>query len=257
MTDPFRNPLKKKLSQGCPCIGAWLTSGAAITAEAMATLGFDWLCVDMEHGSSDISQVEAVFMAVERHGVAPMVRIGTMNGDLARRLLDLGAVGIIVAAVEDAEAFEDFARYCLYAPAGYRGVGLSRCNRWGDDFEDYKDNFSPLMVPMVETRRGVDAAVQLAALPMVDALFIGPYDLSSDLSCGGDFQAPVFTSAVESVRMACGGTNKALGIHQVKPDVGELQGRIDDGFTLLAYGTDVIAMRHALSSVRDIKGTKK
>ncbi len=97
MTDPFRNPLKTKLSQGNPCIGAWLTSGSAINAEAMATLGFDWLCVDMEHGSSDISQVEAVFMAIERHGVAPLVRIGNMDGDLARRLLDLGAAGGFVA----------------------------------------------------------------------------------------------------------------------------------------------------------------
>jgi len=250
MTDPFRNPLKTKLSQGKPCIGAWLTSGSAINAEAMATLGFDWMCVDMEHGSSDISQVEAVFMAAERHGVAPVVRIGNMDGDLARRLLDLGAAGIIVAAVEDATAFESFARFCRYAPDGHRGVGLSRCNKWGDDFDDYKENFSPVLVPMVETRRGVSAAADLAALGLVDALFLGPYDLSSDLGCVGDFKAADFIAAVDAVRQAC--ATKALGIHQVKPDIGELKERIGEGFTLLAYGTDVVAMRHALDGVRDI-----
>jgi len=252
MTDPFRNPLKTRLSQGKPCIGAWLTSGSPINAEAMASLGFDWLCVDMEHGSTDISHVEAVFMAVERHGVAPMVRIGNLDGDLARRLLDLGAAGIIVAAVEDAKAFEHVAASCLYVPNGHRGVGLSRCNKWGDDFDDYRENFRPLLVPMVETRAGVAAAADLAALPMVDALFLGPYDLSSDLGCVGDFKAPDFIAAVDSVRMACGGAVKALGIHQVKPDAEELQDRIAEGFTLLAYGTDVVAMRYALDGVREI-----
>ncbi len=255
MTDPFRNPLKSRLAQGKPSIGAWLSTGSSINAEAMASLGFDWLCVDMEHGSTDISQVEAVFQAVERHGVSSMVRIGNLDGDLARKLLDLGAAGIIVAAVEDAEAFEQFARYCLYAPDGHRGVGLSRCNKWGDDFEDYKEHFRPLLVPMVETRRGVEAAAGLAALNMVDALFLGPYDLSSDLGCIGDFKASAFIEAVQSVRQAS--ANKAFGIHQVKPEPDELRTRIDEGFTLLAYGTDVIAMRHALDGVRQIGNGKK
>ena len=255
MTDPFRNPLKTRLSHGKPCIGAWLSSGSSTNAEAMASLGFDWLCVDMEHGSTDISQIEGVFQAVERHGVSPMVRIGNLDGDLARRLLDLGAAGIIVAAVESARTFEQFAEFCLYAPDGRRGVGLSRCNRWGDDFDDYRKNFRPLLVPMVETRRGVDAAAELAALSIVDAIFLGPYDLSSDLGCIGDFKAPAFIEAVESVRQA--GAGKALGIHQVKPVTDELCARIEEGFTLLAYGTDVIAMRHALDGVRHIDGGEK
>ena len=255
MTDPFRNSLKTRLSEGKPCIGAWLTSGSPINAEAMASLGFDWLCVDMEHGSSDISQVEAVFQATGRHGVSPMVRIANLDGDLARRLLDLGAAGIIVAAVEDAEAFENFARFCLYTPDGHRGVGLSRCNKWGDDFDNYRENFRPLLVPMVETRRGVDAAAELAALGMVDALFLGPYDLSSDLDCIGDFKAPAFKDAVDTVRQAS--SNKAIGIHQVKPESAELQARIEEGFTLLAYGTDIVAMRHALDGVRQFSGNDK
>ncbi len=250
MTDPYRNPLKTKLSGGAPCIGAWLTSGSSINAEAMASLGFDWLCVDMEHGSSDISQVEAVFQAVERHGVSAMVRIGSLDGHLARRLLDLGAAGIIVAAVEDATEFAGFADFCLYAPNGHRGVGLSRCNVWGDAFDDYRENFRPLLVPMVETRRGVAAAADLAALSVVDAIFLGPYDLSSDLGCGGDFKSADFIAAVDTVRQACAG--KAVGIHQVKPDKDELKARIAEGFTLLAYGTDVIALRQALAGVREL-----
>lgn len=253
MTDPFFNPLKSKLAEGRACVGAWLMSGSPIHAEAMASMGFDWLCVDMEHGSSDISEVEAVFVAAERHGAAPMARINSLDGDLARRLLDLGAKGIIVATSESAADFAAFADYCLYAPDGKRGVGLSRCNLWGDDFEAYKKTFRPILAPMIETKRGVEEADALAALPMVDAMFMGPYDLSSSLGCAGEFDNPTFINAVATVRQACEKNNVAPGYHQVICDADELQARIDEGFKFIAYGTDILSMRQALSGVRAIK----
>lgn len=254
MTDPFLNPLKTRLAEGKPCIGAWLSSDSPVNTEAMASMGFHWLCVDLEHGSADISQVEAVFVAAERHGAAPVARIGSLDGHLARRLLDLGAAGIIVAAVEDADRFQDFAQHCLYAPDGHRGVGLSRCNKWGDTFDDYKANFRPVLVPMIETRAGIEAAPDLAALPQVDALFLGPYDLSSDLGRAGDFDATLFKESVKRVRQACSDNAAAAGIHQVTLEKKELQARIDEGFGLLAYGTDIVAMRLALSGIKELKG---
>ncbi len=254
MTEIDFNPLRSKLLNGNACVGAWLMSGSPIHAEAMASLGFDWLCVDMEHGSTDICEVEAVFNAAERHGSAPMARINALDGELARRLLDLGAAGIIVATSESAKDFEAFARSCLYAPEGRRGVGLSRCNIWGDTFEGYKANFRPILAPMIETKRGVEEAAALAALPMVDAMFMGPYDLSSDLGCAGDFANTIFTDAVATVRNACEDNRVAPGYHQVICDASELQARIDEGFKFVAYGTDILSMRQALSGVRTIKG---
>jgi 2-dehydro-3-deoxyglucarate aldolase len=253
VTEVDFNPLRTRLRQGEACIGAWLMSGSPIHAEAMASLGFDWLCVDLEHGSTDISDIEAVFVAAERHGAAPMARINALDGDLARRLLDLGAMGIIVATSESARDFSDFAGSCLYAPAGRRGVGLSRCNLWGDRFEGYKRDFQPILAPMIETRLGVDEAGALAALPMVDAMFMGPYDLSSDLGCAGEFDNPVFTDAVATVRKACEDHAVAPGYHQVICSDSALQARIDEGFKLVAYGTDILSMRQALSGVRTIK----
>jgi len=250
MTDLFLNPVKTRLAGGKPCLGAWLMSGTPVAAEAMASLGFHWLCVDMEHGSTDISQVEAVFAAAERHGAAGMARIGSLDGHLARRLLDLGAQGIIVATVEDAAQFRDFAAQCFFPPEGRRGVGLSRCNRWGDIADEYRTGFRPVLVPMIETTKGIEAAAELATLSEVDALFLGPYDLSESLGCRGDFAADAFTDAVDKVRQACLSSGKAPGIHQVTPDPEELKGRLDEGFTLVAYGTDLLAMRHALAGVR-------
>ncbi len=253
MTQQDINPLRNKLAGNNACIGAWLMSGSPIHAEAMASLGFDWLCVDMEHGSTDISEIEAVFIAAERHGAAPMARINALDGELARRLLDLGAMGIIVATTESAADFKSFAQSCLYAPSGRRGVGLSRCNIWGDTFDAYKTNFRPILAPMIETKRGVDEAAALAALPMVDAMFMGPYDLSSDLGCAGDFVHPTFNDAVAAVRRACEDNAVAPGYHQVICDDNELQARIDEGFKFLAYGTDILSMRQALSGVRSLK----
>ena len=128
-------------------------------------------------------------------------------------------------------------------------------NRWGDDFGPYMNKFQPLLVPQIETRAGVNAAADIAAEKSVDALFLGPYDLSCDLGHPGDFDVPAVMDAIQSVKTACRENGKAVGIHQVEPDAGALQGRIDDGFTFVAYCTDIIAMRGALGGIRSITGS--
>jgi 2-dehydro-3-deoxyglucarate aldolase len=244
------NPLKTRLAAGQLAIGGWLSTGAPQIAEAMASLGFHWIALDMEHGSADLSEVEAVFMALERHNTAAVVRISNDNVHLARRLLDLGAKGLIVSTVEDAARFRDFAAYCLYPPTGKRGVGLSRCNRWGDDFDPYLATFRPVLIPQIETLKGVGAAEELAGDDAVDGFFFGPYDLSCDLGKPAQFATPEFQQCKDQIKAACARYGKASGMHQVAPDTDALQGLIDEGFRFVAYGNDVIAMRHALSGIR-------
>jgi len=252
MAEAKTSPLKSRLADGIPCIGGWLTTGSSQIAEAVASLGFDWIVLDMEHGSADLSQAEAVFVSAERHGVVPLVRISGLHRDLARRLLDLGAGGLIISTVESATDFREFALSCQYPPAGRRGVGLSRCSQWGDHFDTYLNDFQPLLVPQIETRAGVNAATEIAAEKSVDALFLGPYDLSCDLGHPGDFDAPAVKQAIKTVREACRQSGKSAGFHQIEPDQTALQNWVDDGFTFIAYSTDVIAMRGALSGVRNV-----
>jgi 2-dehydro-3-deoxyglucarate aldolase len=248
------NQIKSRLAAGDVCIGTWHTVCSIEVAEALAALGFDWMAIDMEHGSADVNYVEQAFIAMERHGCAPFVRMPSADPYLARRLLDVGAHGLLIPVVEDADAFAEFATYCHYPPHGRRGVALERFNRWGDDFDSYLQDFRPVLVPMIETRKGVAAADALAALPVVDALFFGPYDLSADLGTPGDFTQPAFHEALELMKAACTNHGKAAGGHQVTPNIDELQQRVDDGFRLVAFGTDVLAMRHALSGIRMIVG---
>lgn len=239
--------VKALLSRGEICLGAWCGVPHPIVAEAMASLGFHWLAMDLEHATSDLDQVTACFIAAERHGVAPFARLPSADPYLARRLLDAGARGLIVPVVESAEGFVAFSRHMLYpAAGGRRGVGLSRCNLWGDHFQSYLGDFSPVLVPQIETAKGAANAAAIAALPEVDALFLGPYDLSADLGAAGDFSTTAFSQATASVRAACAQAGKAVGIHQVAPDAAELKARVAEGYRFVAYGTDVIALRTAL-----------
>ena len=250
----YRNSLKERLDQSLPCLGAWLTSDSTINAAAMSSMGFHFLVVDLEHGCADISQAENLFLVAERYGAAPIARISSADGNLARRLLDLGAHGIIISTVENADKFQAFSKYCLYPPHGHRGVGLSRCNRFGDNFDAYYQGFRPLLVPMIETKRGVKAAEAIAAIPEVDALFLGPYDLSADLGKPGEFNSPEFLDAVQTVKSVAEKLGKTAGIHQVEPDLKALRERLADGFGFVAYGTDVAAMRYALSGISEFTG---
>jgi 2-keto-3-deoxy-L-rhamnonate aldolase RhmA len=115
-------------------------------------------------------------------------------------------------------------------------------------------NFSPVLVPQIETMKGVEAALAIAARPEVDALFLGPYDLSADLGKAGDFSTPEFLAARESVKKACQTHGKAAGIHQVDPIPEGLKEKIADGFSFIAYGTDLIALRYALGRPVEIVG---
>lgn len=250
----MKNDLKRRLAAGDVCLGAWLQSPDTQVAEAMVSCGFDWMAVDLEHGTTDLDQVQRAFLAAERHGVAPLARIPGADPIMARRLLDAGAVGLIVSTVEDADAFTEFARHCLYPPRGRRGVGLSRASLWGGTFAEYHGGFEPVLVPQIETAAGVAAADAIATLDVVDALFLGPYDLSADLGDAGEFETPAFRKAVEAVKSACRKYGKAEGFHQVEPDAAALRARLDEGFRFLAFGTDLIAIRYAFRDLNRILG---
>ncbi len=243
--------LRSRLRAGKTCIGGWLTIPSVTAADALASCGFHWMAIDMEHTSIGLETAEACVIAAERWGVCPIVRLPNADPFLARRLLDIGAGGMIVPAVEDPQAFDAFARHCLYPPHGRRGVGLPRANVYGAAFEKYRAGFRPLLVPQVESRKGVDSVAALAAIDYVDAFFAGPYDLSEDLGKPGDFGNADFIAALGKARAAAAAGGKPFGIHQVKPDLVELKQRVAEGYRFIAYGTDVIAMRAALGRPLD------
>lgn len=249
---PTAAALRARLAAGEVLIGTWLSCSSPEVAEALASMGFDWLVVDMEHGSADVQTAMLCFLAAERHGCVPLARLPWADGHLARRLLDQGAQGLVIPVAESAEGVGAVVRHCLYPPAGRRGVALGRFDGWGDEFAGYLRDFRPLIVPQIETPAGVAAASAIAALPEVDALFFGPYDLSASLGQPGRFDTPEFAAVLNRLKAACAQHGKAAGGHQVEPDPQALGRMIGDGFRFVAYGTDLIALRRALSGFKDI-----
>jgi 2-dehydro-3-deoxyglucarate aldolase len=244
--------LKAKLRSGKCCLGAWLSVPSLLTVETLATCGFDWIAIDMEHSPFTEPECAAIFVAAERRDCAPVVRMPSADPYLARRLLDAGAQGLIIPVIESAAQFKEFAAHCHSPPEGRRGVCLSRANDWGDKFESYYEEFEPVLVPMIETITGIDAVEELAKLDHVDGIFLGPYDLSASLGRAGDFESADFHSALDKVRKACTDHGITPGIHQVDPDYSQLESRIEDGYKLIAFGTDLIGLKKLYDPIKQV-----
>ena len=244
------NQLKMQVKSGNTLIGAWLSVPCVSVAEAMASCGFDWMAVDFEHSAISIETAIDCFIAAERWQVSTIARLPCAEPYIARRLLDGGAKGLIVPVVESVAKFKQFAKYCSYPPMGKRGVGLGRANTWGDEFDSYFRDFSPVLIPQIETITGVKVAADLIALDCVDALFVGPYDLSVSLGQPGNFDTLEFKNAMSQLKLVCSENGKPLGIHQVTPDTSELKARLEEGFRFIAFGTDLIALRHTFKNIQ-------
>lgn len=249
-SEQLRNsPLKQRIRRGDLLIGGWLTVRSIEIAEALASTGVDWIAADLEHGTLDVGSASDAFIAMERHGTAPVARLSKLDAIQARRLLDVGVEALLVPVVEDADSFAEFAEACLYSPTGHRGNALGRFNAWGDTFDDYRKNFVPALIPMIETRKGIASASSIASLDCVDALFFGPYDLSADLGDPGNFTSQEFVDAKAEILNAASAAGISAGGHQVAIDSSDLLAMIEEGFRFIAYGTDVVALRTSMGSL--------
>ncbi|KAB8028029.1 HpcH/HpaI aldolase family protein [Fluviispira multicolorata] len=229
---------------------AWQQLPSSQITIAMASLGFSWIVVDLEHSSISINEAELIFIAAERHNCKPFVRLPSADPYLARRLLDIGAVGIIIPVVEARDVFDEFAQHCFFPPKGKRGVGLVRANNWGTHFEKYFYDFNPIIIAQIETLKGEKNITSILQSPFINGIMIGPYDLSADLQIPGKFDDPKFCSICDNIFKETRKHNKLIGYHQVNPNNEELKMKISIGYDFIVYSTDIIAMRHGLQGIK-------
>jgi len=243
------NDLRNKVKAGNATVGVWQMTSDVSTTCVMASLGFDWIVVDLEHSMIDLGRVESIFIAAERYDVVPLVRLPNMDPYLARRLLDSGAQGILIPVVEEAKKLSNFIKHCLYPPKGKRGLGLIRANLWGDELEKYYAEFKPLIIPQIETLKGYDNLEEILDEDAVDGIFIGPYDLSASIGLPGDLEHPKMKKILSDIKKTTLKKNKFVGIHQVEPDKESLNKKIEDGYNFVAFSTDTVAIRYALQGI--------
>lgn len=238
--------LRTKLAHGGYTIGTWMQIPNTSVAEIMGQAGYDWVAVDMEHGSISVHQLPDLFRALELGGTLPLVRLAQGHPKDCKQALDAGAGGVVVPMVETAEKLKAVRDACCWPPAGTRGVGFSRANLFGKNFDSYRiEAQSPLLVAMIENIRAVEQLDEILQVKGLDAILIGPYDLSASMGIVAQFNSPDFIAAIDRIRALCDAQKIPCGVHIVSPDLIELKQRLADGYRFLAYSLDSVFLNHA------------
>jgi 2-dehydro-3-deoxyglucarate aldolase len=233
--------IRQLLTSGQTTIGSWIQIPDASVAEIMGQAGYDWVAVDMEHGSIGVHQLPDIFRALELGGTLSLVRLAQGHVKDCKQALDAGAGGVIIPMVENAEQLINIRDYCYWPPAGSRGVGFSRANLFGKHFASYSEEAQkPLFVAMIEHIRAVENLDAILKVKGLDAILIGPYDLSSSLGKTGQFNEPEFIAAMDQILALCKQFKIPAGVHVVMPDPALLKIRISEGYRFIAYSIDSV-----------------
>ncbi len=198
-----QNPFKAAIRAGRRQIGLWCSINDSVVAEMLAGCGFDWMLFDAEHGALDPLTVLPLLQAVAPYPVHPIVRPSSLDVAEIKKLLDYGAQTILVPYIQSAEEARLAAASVAYAPEGVRGVaGITRAARFGA-VPDYhrRAREEICLIVQIETRAALDALEEIAAVPGVDGLFIGPADLAASLGFPGEPSHPeVKAACLDAVR---------------------------------------------------------
>ncbi|HEY6103258.1 MAG TPA: aldolase/citrate lyase family protein [bacterium] len=234
----IENAVKRKLAQGLPVVGHWISLPSPSVVEIMAGFGMDWLLIDTEHGPASGERVEDLIRAMQGTSVTPFMRVARNDPALIKQALDRGAFGVLVPLVNTVDDARAAVAGAKYPPDGIRGVAGTRANRYGADLPEYFAawNREVLVAVQIETAEAVRNVEAIAAVPGIDVLYIGPNDLSASLSQFRRFDAPEFRRAVDAILQAAKRAGVTAGYHTAS--VEEALERVEQGFRFVGLSTD-------------------
>ncbi|TGL11596.1 2,4-dihydroxyhept-2-ene-1,7-dioic acid aldolase [Leptospira levettii] len=238
--------IKVKLKTGKPTIGTWMQIPNSNVAEILASNGYDWVTLDLEHGAFSLNLLPDIIRAIEIGGSVPFIRVAENHPKDIKQALDAGAKGIIVPMIETVEQTRDFVKWSSYPPMGTRGVGFSNANLFGKHFDTYSKtiNSDLVRVIQIENIRALDQIESIFSVDGIDAAMIGPYDLSGSMNLTGQFTHPEFLAVIQKFQNAAEKAKLPLGIHIINPDEEQLKTEIKNGKTFIAYSTDAVMLNH-------------
>lgn len=245
--------IRQKLAEGKATVGSWLQLPSPDTAELMARAGYDWIAVDMEHGSFGPSVLPNIFRAIECGGAAPFARLPEATKAWIKSALEAGASGLIFPMIESAVQLakaidlstypgQDFWRQPHDCAEEYRGTGFCRANIFGKNFDAYRQETAAkiFLVAQIEHIRALDTLDEILAHPRLDAIMVGPYDLSGSMGLTGKFDDPEFQAVMAKIAKTCKKCNARMGLHIVEPNPQALEKEIKNGCQFIAYGIDSV-----------------
>jgi 4-hydroxy-2-oxoheptanedioate aldolase len=238
------NVFKRRLqdASAAPALGTWLMSGAAATAEAMGFCGFEFLVLDMEHVPVDVPQAADILRAIAGTAAAPIVRLPWNDQIVVKRVLDAGAPTLMFPFVQSAEEAQRAVSYTRYPPHGVRGVAaVHRASRYGRTpgyLAQANDQIG--IVIQLETPQALASLPQIAAVPGVDALFVGPGDLAAALGHLGDISHPEVQQTLAAAAKAARAQSKPIGIVGGNPEM--VRRFFEYGYDFAAISSDMAMM---------------
>jgi 2-keto-3-deoxy-L-rhamnonate aldolase RhmA len=231
-----------------------------ITAEQMARIGFDYIVIETEHNGLDMAEVQHMLMAINGSDAIPIVRIPNSDQVFIQRSLDIGALGILVPLLRSAEQARTVVQATRYPPEGDRGFGPLRASHYTLDYPDYlaRANDNILVSFLLETREAMENLEEIIAVPGVDALYLGLWDLYLNHGVSPfEMPHPQMDKVVERAIDVCAAGGVALGIGASTP--ADVRHWRDRGLTFLGYGPDYMlldsAARAGLEAFRGKPGT--
>jgi 4-hydroxy-2-oxoheptanedioate aldolase len=240
-----KNPVKAALRAGRPQVGTWLSLGNLMAARVMARAGFPWLTVDLEHSPIDWSEAGMLFGAIADAGCVPLARVPRGDHDHIKRVLDAGAFGIVVPMVNTVAEAKAAIAAAKYPPQGNRSVGgtlhaLNFDAASGDYYKHANDEI--LVILQTESPEGVDNAEAIYSLPGVDAIFVGPNDLTFQMRGpdGVDPSPQQLEAMLQRVLAAGKKVGTPVGLHVMSTDA--VQKRINEGWQFIALGSELRMM---------------
>ncbi len=239
--------LKKKLKNNKISLGCWLTISNPLIPEILAPAGFDWFCIDIEHTSIDLNELLPLIISIENQKITPLIRVGENNPNLIKRVMDIGAHGIIVPNVNSAEEAIQAVKSVKYPPSGFRGVGLYRAQGYGRNFSDYLRwlKKESIVIVQIENIKAVENIDEIFSVKGIDAFLIGPYDLSGSINKPGNFDDDKFKKMINKILKSAKKYNIPAGFHSVSSDPNEAIKSLNKGYKFLAFSLDSILLQNA------------
>lgn len=238
MIERIKN-LRTKLINRKPSVGAWIQIPHESIVEIFASEGYEWIVIDLEHGSISVHQLPGLFRTIEYYNSLPLARLTSDSPIEIKRVLDAGARGIIIPNIESKNQLQEVILNSKWPPAGKRGVGFSRSNIYGKKFTSYSiEAQEPIIIGMIESKKGVDNIDEILQVKGLDAILIGPYDLSGSLGITADFNNKEFQNSLKKIKASADKYEIALGIHIIEPEQSELINKINEGYSFLPFSLD-------------------
>ena len=239
-----RQHLKRNLRTRQKVFSGWISFYHPSIAEIFSKSTMDFVGIDAEHSTISLEQSMQIIAACQGNGSLCLPRIGSLDVEIVKRFLDSGADGLIIPSVASREEIEQVVSWSKYSPVGNRSFGVARAQGYGFNFSDYVEqwNETSVLIAQIETIKGVENLEKILSCEQVDAVMIGPYDLSGSLGIPGELDHPKVKEAERYIIEICKKFERGCGIQVVESTSNTVQEAFSKGFTFVVLSSDLFLL---------------